>query len=58
LITTIFLTSPEIIEPDFVTELVTSTAMYCGTVGGGPELFPGSLFQGTPQTGGFGVELA
>ena len=53
--TTISGTLPEITAPDFVILLDTSTMMNCGTVAGGPELFPGSLFQLPPQLGGFGV---
>ena len=41
------------VEPDFVIELDTMTEIYDGTVFGGPELFPGSLFQLPPQVGGF-----
>ena len=32
-------------DPDFVDELVAITVIKDGTVAGGPELFPGSLFQ-------------
>jgi hypothetical protein len=50
---------PAIVEPDVVIELDAMTAMYCGTVAGGPELFPGGLVHGSPQFGGlFGVSLA
>lgn len=50
---------PEIVEPDLVIELDAITTMYCGTVAGGPELFPGWLVHRSPQLGGlFGVLLA
>src|SRR5688500_14164442 len=48
---TIFLTSPEMIEPSFVTLLDTTTAMYSGTAGGGPELLPGSVIHSDPHVG-------
>jgi hypothetical protein len=44
---------PAIVEPDLVIELDTITAMYAGTLLGGPELFPGSLVHAPPQVGGF-----
>ena len=51
--------SPLSMEPDFVIELETITVMSAGTLGGGPELLPGSLCHVPPQSGGFGfVQLA
>ena len=51
--------SPLSIEPDFVIKLETITVMSAGTLGGGPELLPGSLCHVPPQAGGFGFgELA
>lgn len=44
--------SPLIIGPDFVIKLETITVMSAGTVGGGPEVLPGSLCHVPPQ-GGF-----
>lgn len=42
--------SPLIIGPDFVIKLETITVMSAGTLGGGPELLPGSLCH-VPPTG-------
>jgi hypothetical protein len=44
-----FVMFPEMVEPFFCTELETSTAMYCGIVEGGFELFPGLLVHVPPQ---------
>ena len=46
---------PEMTDPDFVMELAAITLMVGGTVGGGPTLLPGSLFQVPPQLAGLGV---
>src|SRR5438552_16735687 len=43
---------PEIVEPDWLIELETITAMKEGTVAGGSELFPGSVIHIPPQAGG------
>ena len=43
---------PAIVEPDLFIELATITVMYAGTLLGGPELLPGSLFHVPPQAGG------
>ena len=40
-------------EPDLVIELETMTAMYSGTLSGGPVLLPESLVQVPPQLGGW-----
>ena len=47
---------PEIVEPDFVIELDTITAMYAGTLAGGSELLPGSVVHVAPTEAGV-VEL-
>jgi hypothetical protein len=44
--------SPEIVDPDLLIELATATTMIRGRVAGGFELFPGSVVQFSPQTGG------
>src|SRR5512147_2256825 len=41
---------PLIVEPDFVTESVTRTPMYEGTLPVGGGLFPGSVVNVVPQT--------
>ena len=41
------------VEPDLLIELETITAMYSGTLLGGPELLPGSLVHVPPQLGGW-----
>src|SRR5579862_1842918 len=42
---------PEIVLPDFVTWLVTITAISPGTLAGGGVLLPGSVVQVLPQVG-------
>ena len=50
--TTTWSVLPEIVEPDFVDELVTITAMYGGSgPAGGGELLPGSVLQVEPHAG-------
>src|SRR5713226_7999298 len=55
---TMWTVSPDSVEPDLWTELATMTAMYCGTLSGGPELLPGSLIQPAPHCGGCPVPSA
>src|SRR6266852_357551 len=55
---TMWTVSPDSVEPDLWTELATMTAMYCGTMSGGPELLPGSLVQPAPHCGGCPVPSA
>jgi hypothetical protein len=56
---TISRTFPLIVDPDLVIELAAITLIKLGTLSGGLELFPGSLFQVPPHAGGFGLgELA
>src|SRR5712692_9122158 len=44
---------PEIVDPDWLTELATSTAMKAGSGAlGGRELLPGRVDQDPPQSGG------
>ena len=43
---------PVIVDPDFVAELETRTAMYAGTVSGGFELLPVPAVQVPPTVGG------
>jgi hypothetical protein len=52
---TIFSTFPEISGPDFSISLAAITLMKAGTVAGGVELLPGSLFQVPSQAGGLGL---
>ncbi len=40
------------VDPDFVAELATITAMYSGTVAGGFELLPESVVHVPPHVGG------
>src|SRR5258706_13493732 len=47
--------SPDIVEPDVVTEVVAITAMYAGTVAGGFELLPVDVLKPVPQTGSAGM---
>jgi hypothetical protein len=58
LTTTIAGAFPEIVAPDFTTELDTSTPMYAGTVTGGAELAPGAVVQVMPQAGGVAPRFA
>jgi hypothetical protein len=44
--------SPEIVDPDWVMLLETTTPMKGGIVSGGFELLPGLLVQVSPQAGG------
>ena len=44
--------SPEIVLPDFATELETSTPMYSGTLAGGAELLPGLVVHGPAHAAG------
>jgi hypothetical protein len=47
------------VDPDCEAELVAITLMKAGTLEGGPELFPGSLFHVPPQAGAVApIELA
>src|SRR5439155_13985265 len=56
--TTISGTSPEIVEPDLVILLETTTPMKDGSVSGGLELLPGLEVQVSPQAGGFVLMVA
>jgi hypothetical protein len=49
--TIIFFTFPVMTDPFFTTELETTTAINCGTVGGGIELLPGWLVHVLPHVG-------
>ena len=51
--TTILGTSPEIVGPDFLIMLETTTPIKGGSVSGGFELLPGRLSQVSLQPGGF-----
>src|SRR5690349_10932184 len=52
---TIFMIVPLIVEPDFVTLLVTITDMYAGSGPfGGGALFPGSVVKVAPHVGAAG----
>ena len=48
---TISFTLPLIVEPDLVMLLDTTTAWYCETVAGGPELLPGAVDHVPPHVG-------
>jgi hypothetical protein len=50
-------TFPEITDPDFVIALATITRIVAGTLPGGLELLPGSVFHVPPQVAGFGVVI-
>jgi hypothetical protein len=40
---------PDLVDPDCVMELATTTTILTGIVDGGLELFPGSEVQAAPQ---------